>query len=385
MRKKPVGACLGRIGLGVAASSPGATALLIATVMTSAPAGLQGDALPLSTGILPELIQVLRTNLDLGSQEFDSRASEALIERFGVRRKDPTETASTTPIPAPPTPADLIARQERLEGGVLYLRLGRIEAGLAQATRSALTRATSGTNASPPASGLVLDLRFARGESLPAAGETAALFSDRTEAILDWGGGSVTGSGAERGWSLPMAVLVNGRTEGAAEALAAALRQETGSALVGQATAGTHGVFREVTLKDGTRLQVPAGRIRLGGGSILADGPITPDIRIPVAEAAERAFLANPTATLGQATTAAAAGSTNTVAGAQAQTPGSAPLQRRKVTEADLVRAQRSDPSEAGSETASPIRPSAPVRLADPVLSRAADLVRGLAAFRKGR
>jgi hypothetical protein len=45
---------------------------------------LQGDT-PSSTTRLPELIQVLRTNLDLGSAEFEAQASQALIERFGAR------------------------------------------------------------------------------------------------------------------------------------------------------------------------------------------------------------------------------------------------------------------------------------------------------------
>jgi hypothetical protein len=174
-----------------------------------------------------------------------------------------------------------------------------------------------------------------------------------------------------------MALLVNGRTEGAAEALAAALRHETGGALLGQATAGTHGVFREVGLKDGTRLQVPAGRIRLGDGSPLPGGPILPDIRIPVPESAERAFLENPTAALvagGPPGSAAATG-----------TNGGGALQRRRLTEADLVRATRPEPSEPTAEAPAPSQAPTPVRLADPVLARAADLVRGLTAFQKGR
>jgi C-terminal processing protease CtpA/Prc len=171
-----------------------------------------------------------------------------------------------------------------------------------------------------------------------------------------------------------MAVLVNNRTEGAAEVLAAALRQETGSPLIGQATAGRHGVFREVGLGDGTRLQVPAGRIRLGVSVTLAAGPIPPDIRIPVPENTERGFLGNPTAAL-------KSNGTNGITGAN----GSASLQRRKVTEADLVRAQRSEPTDSTTETHAAEKAAAPIRLADPVLARAADLVRGLNAFQKAR
>jgi C-terminal processing protease CtpA/Prc len=60
---------------------------------------------------------------------------------------------------------------------------------LPTALRAALDDTTWNTNAS----GLVVDLRFTSGDSLPAAGETASLFSDRTEAILHWGSGSSSG------------------------------------------------------------------------------------------------------------------------------------------------------------------------------------------------
>lgn len=337
--------------------------------------GLRGDT-PAAAVPLPELIEILRTHLSLGPAEFESRASGALIEHFGVRRAEPAgDDPKATPDPG--ASKETLAHQARLDGGLLYLRIGRVDTGLAGALRAALTDATA-TNASPgAATGLVLDLRFARGESLEAAGEAAALFSDRTEAVLHWGSGSTTGSGARRVWSLPMAILVNGRTEGAAEALAAALRHETGGALLGQPTAGAHGVFREVTLKDGSRLRVPAGRIRLGDGSPMAAGPIQPDIRIPVPESLERTFLKNPTASVTSTSPQGSIGTTGTnSAGA---------FHRRKVTEADLVRATRTEPVEPAAEASTPAKAPAPTRLADPVLARAADLVRGLAAFQKGR
>lgn len=312
---------------------------------------------------LTELIQVLRTNLGLGPDEFEARASRALIDHFGARRLEAI----------PPNEADPIARRERLDGGVLYLRIGRVEEGLPEALRGALTDAAWITNAA----GLVLDLRFAPGQSLTAATRSAALFSDRTEAVLRWDGASASDTAARRIWSLPVAVLVNGRTDGAAEALAAALRLETGAALVGQATAGTHGVYREAALADGSRLRIPSGRLRLGDGSPLEAGPVAPDIRIPVPEAAEREHLGNPTASLRPAGTNATSAGTGTL--------------RRRVSEADLVRAQRNEPAgppgrpegqASGNSKDGAATPPTGVRLADPVLARAADLVRGLAAFR---
>jgi hypothetical protein len=104
--------------------------------------GLRGDA-PASLPPLPELIGILRTNLDLGSVEFETRASEALIERFGVRRIAGTPSPATPASPA----TDLIARRERLDGGILYLRPGRVDAGLPAALRSALTDSAWTTHA----------------------------------------------------------------------------------------------------------------------------------------------------------------------------------------------------------------------------------------------
>jgi hypothetical protein len=360
---------------------PGGPTLLLQAEPTAAAAGSTNA--PVVTD-LPDLIRTLQTHLGLNTSDFEARASRALTDHFGVRRLDDDKAPATDPA------TGAVARREHLEGGVLYLRVGRVEAGLPEALRSALTEASWITNAA----GLVLDLRFADGASLEAAARGVALFSDRIEAVLRPATREATPATTpatavapvpSRVWHLPMAVLVNGRTGGVAEAMAAALRMETGSALVGQPTAGTHGMFGEATLADGTRLRIPSGRLLLGDGSILEAGPIAPDIRVPVTEAAERAFLGNPTA--------------------PAQTPGTPGVAggsrspRRRVSEADLVRAQRNEPTAPAGQTGgqtggespgSPpggteTPPTRAVRLADPVLARAADLVRGLAAFRGER
>jgi len=357
---------------------PGGPTARLRADPTAVPAGSTNASVATD---LPDLIRTLLTHLGLDAADFEARASRALIDHFGVRRVDDTKAPATTPETGP------VARRERLDGGVLYLRVARVEPDLPEALRAALTEAPWITNAA----GLVLDLRFADGTSLDAAARSVALFSDRIEAVLRPGvpatAQPTTASTPvpNRVWQLPVAVLVNGRTGGTAEALAAALRMETGSALVGQPTAGTHGVFREATLANGTRLRIPSGRLHLGDGSILEAGPISPDIRVPVTEAAERAFLGNPVATVKPA------GPTGSASGRSAT--------RRKVTEADLVRAQLGEPTDPEgpgtrqapspttgdlpAETPPGAKSPATLRLADPVLARAADLVRGLAAFRK--
>lgn len=355
---------------------PGGPTARLRADPTALPAGSTNAA---AATDLPDLVRTLQTHLGLDAGDFEARASRALIDHFGVRRVDDDKAPATTPETGP------VARRERLDGGVLYLRVARVEPDLPEALRGALTEASWITNAA----GLVLDLRFADGTSLDAAARSVALFSDRIEAVLRPGMPATTPPTTastpvpNRVWQLPVAVLVNGRTGGTAEAMAAALRMETGSALVGQPTAGTHGVFREATLANGTRLRIPSGRLHLGDGSILEAGPISPDIRVPVTEAAERAFLGNPTAPAPAPGTPGGAGGTRSP--------------RRRVSEADLVRAQRNEPTtpapadptepgDAKTPSGGPeTTPARTVRLADPVLARAADLVRGLAAFRGDR
>src|SRR6185503_15236598 len=86
--------------------------------------------------------------------------------------------------------------------------------------------------------GLVLDLRYAGGFDYSAAAATADLFVNAARPLLNWGNGVVSSQEKTNAIQVPVAVLVNGRTAGAAEALAAALR-ETGSGLIlGGKTAG---------------------------------------------------------------------------------------------------------------------------------------------------
>src|SRR5947209_20619193 len=86
--------------------------------------------------------------------------------------------------------------------------------------------------------GVVLDLRYAEGHDYSAAADTADVFLKREHPLLDWGNGVVRSKEKEDAIAAPVAVLVDHETVGAAEALAAILR-ETGAGLVlGSKTAG---------------------------------------------------------------------------------------------------------------------------------------------------
>ena len=164
--------------------------------------------------------------------------------------------------------------------------------------------------------GTVLDLRFADGDDLAAAKAAADLFAAK---------------------KLPLAILVNSETRGAAAALATDLR----------------------AARDG---------LVLGG----AAAELKPDIAVTVKTADEKQFLENPYA-------APAAGETN----ASAATNGNLATFIDHTSEADLVREKIKDGDQ--DEDSLPPRPTEPQKpyIHDPALARAVDLIKALAVVRQ--
>jgi hypothetical protein len=89
----------------------------------------------------------------------------------------------------------------------------------------------------------------------------------------------------------PIMLLVNDKTLGAAEALAASL-QADGALVIGRATAGKAAVFEEQTLSSGQVLRYMAGPVELPPGVPLWGHPVSPDIGLIVHDETEKAALA---------------------------------------------------------------------------------------------
>ena len=210
-----------------------------------------------------------------------------------------------------------------LESNVAYLRVGHITASLPDEVSTA-TRALTATN---PIAGTILDLRYADGDDAAAATVAAGMFA---------------------GKKLPLVILVNSGTRGAAVALATALRD---------------------------------GRAGLVFGTVSA--AMKPDIAVAESPADEKRFYENPYAAPATNAIAALAGTNNFL------------LWVDHTSEADLVRAKVKDgnedegpvPVDSNSRVSSPTPPIAtepqkPV-IHDPVLARAVDLIKGLAVMRE--
>ncbi len=273
------------------------------------------------------------------------------------------------------TNATPLAKSTVLDDGVAYVRVGRVEAGIAEALRRACDQLSS-TN---KLKGLALDLRFADGDDYAAAAAAADLFVARERPLLDWGQGVVKSKEKKDALGLPVAVLVNHETGGAAEALAAVMRETGSGLLLGSATAGRAMIAQEFPLSDGQRLSVAATPVKLGDGTTLSGQGVKPDIEVRVSPEAERAYLKDAYAVLPGASQPAVAGatptrSTNVVARATRPVP---------LTEAELEREHREGTNrQSGLTPPPPAEPQAPV-IRDPALARAVDLLKGLAVVRE--
>jgi hypothetical protein len=267
-----------------------------------------------------------------------------------------------------------LARSGLLENDVAYLRVVGFEETLAKDIAAALAR----FGATNKLIGLVLDLRFAGGEDYAAAAAVADLFQAKARPLIEWGSGAATAKEKSDAIKLPVGVLVDRETGGAAEALAAVLRETGAGLILGGVTAGRAMIGQEFPLKNGQRLRVATLPVKVGDGLALTTRGLQPDIEVFVTPDDERAYLEDP---YGPGTKLAAGGGgglslTNPVSGTNRT------ARRLRPNEADLVRARRDGLNLDGElpepRTAAPAKPL----LRDPVLARAVDLLKGLAVVR---
>jgi hypothetical protein len=272
--------------------------------------------------------------------------------------------------------APLISKSSVFEGDILYLRLGRVGDGLANAI-SAVCSKPGTTN---KLKGVALDLRYAGGDDYAAAAAAADLFVKKDQPLLNWGNGLVRSKEKSDPIALPVAVLVNRQTAGAAEALAAALRQTGAGLILGGRTAGQAMVAQDFPLKNGERLRIATAPIQLGDGSALSERGLKPDIAVEVSPEDERAYYGDAFKAMEKTNLLAGGGLslTNQVNGTNRA------ARRARFNEAELVRERREGVSEADITALRLREPEKPM-VQDPALARALDLLRGLALVRQSR
>lgn len=342
--------------------------LLAALVVAGSPLSLLAD----DAGSAPDfhevydLIKQHATGAGLNDSDLNRAAVEGLVSKLSPKVMLVSDHAKTnTANGAPPVTQTTI-----FEGDIAYLRVTHVEDGLAKAIGGALDELKS-TN---KVNGVVLDLRYADGVDYEAAAATADLFVNKSQPLLNWGNGVVSSHEKTNAVTVPVVVLVNHQTAGAAEALAAMVREVSVGLILGSPSAGQAMMMQDYPLKNGDHLRIASSPITLGSGTTLAKG-VKPDIDVTVSEDAEKAFYAD--AFFVAPNTNRAAGATNDVNGTNQPAP------RVRFNEAELVREHKAGENSPDEETAKRLpEPKIPV-VSDPALARALDLLKGLAVVRQ--
>ncbi|MGO8929083.1 MAG: S41 family peptidase [Limisphaerales bacterium] len=349
--------------------------LLVLLVLAGGEAGLraQTKAEEAQGPDFKEVYDLIRTHLaGMSEGQLNQAAVSALVSGLAPRVSLVTNVVAASA--AGETP--LVIKSSVFEGDILYVRVGRVGDGLAQA----ITAACSKPGTTNKLKGVTLDLRYAGGDDYAAAAAAADLFVKKAEPLLNWGSGMVRSKEKSDAIGLPVAVLVNRQTAGAAEALAAAMRETGAGLILGGKTAGQAMVAQDFPLKNGERLRIATAPIQLGDGSAMSEQGLKPDIAVEVSPEDERAYyvdafkVTEKTNLLASAAASAAGPGNGTNSGAR----------RPRFNEAELVRERREGVSEAELTALRAPEPEKPL-VRDPALARALDLLRGLALVRQPR
>lgn len=323
-------------------------------------------ASPATDGVrFSELYELLRTNLaGVNPAALNDAAVQGLVRQLAPRvMLDGVATAVTD------TNTPLVSSQTVFDRTYGYIRVGRIGEGFTDKFNTACEQLSSSNRIK----GLVIDLRFAAGDDYAAAVAAADRFFATERPLLDWGDGIRKSTAKDTAMTVPVAVLINHGTRGAAEAFAGMLQQGRVALLLGTNTAGEACLYREFKLSDGRHLRVATSTVRLGDNEPLPLAGLKPDVVVEVSPEAERVYFRDAFADL------AGTGAAQLAAASPSLATGTNRAMRRRINEAELVRAQR-EGREPGEETNRIVRPelSRPV-ITDPALARALDLLKALA------
>jgi hypothetical protein len=307
-----------------------------------------------------EVSSLIRSNLaGTSPKQLDQLAVAGLLQEIAPR-------VALVDDPNDPLRADLpagVVNTQLYRGSIGYVRLGHIVEGTDEQLRSRYRDLVTSNRLS----GFVLDLRMATGDDYDAALRVADQFLMDEVPLLNWGQGLKRSRDKEDAITLPIAVLVNSKTGGGAEAVAAMLRKSGVALLIGGITAGTAGIQQTFPLSNGQFLKITVANIQLGDAQLLAAGGVVPDVTVAVRPALEEALL-NGTEDPADSETGAAGLGTNNFSN------------RLRMNEADLVRRWKGEMM--SMEDFQGPRPETGPEARDPSLLRALDLMDGLAILR---
>src|ERR1039458_9845444 len=153
-------------------------------VLAGGPAGLRAPA-KAEDAAAPEFKEVydlIRAHLaGMSEAQLNQAAVGALVSGLAPRVLLVTNPAAASAAGE----ASLVSKTTVFEGDILYLRIGRVGDGLA----NAISTACSKPGTTNKLKGVALDLRYAGGDDYAAAAAAADLFVKNEQPLLNWGGG----------------------------------------------------------------------------------------------------------------------------------------------------------------------------------------------------
>ncbi len=315
-----------------------------------------------------EVFDLIRTNAaGISEAELNRAAVDGLLAKVNARAwlVDPAKSSATDANAAP------VSSSALFDESYGYIRVAHLSPRLPEQFASALGKLLT-TN---KIKGLVIDLRYAGGNDYDAAAKVADRFLGSEQPLLDWGQGAAKSTDKTNAFRQPVAILVNHYTTGAAEALAAVLRQKDIGLLIGTNTPGQASITKDFPLKNGSLLRIAVASVKAGDGQVVEQ--LKPDIQVDVNPEDERAYFLDAYKVLPRAT---AGGLTNLASVTITNKP------RKRMNEAELVRMLR-DGESSDDENAKPARAAETPKplITDPALARAIDLLKALAVVRQTR
>ena len=273
------------------AQSPSPTAAPTAAPVATPPPAAPPTAESLINGMgsadLNQAIQALKSNYinpdALTETELDRATLAGLLARLGrgvmlLPQQAPTSSDTTTPF-----------FNEILAGHIAYLRVGSLTAANLQAFDASLQ-----TLAAKKADALVLDLRAtATVNEFAFAAELANRFCPKGKPLFSLRKHGQKQerafvSNREPAYQGLVIVLIDGDTSGAAEAIAAMVRQCTKALVIGAPTAGRAVEFSDVNLNGGRMLRIAVAEAVLPDGRSLFPEGVKPDLPVELAAVEKR-------------------------------------------------------------------------------------------------
>lgn len=318
-----------------------------------------------------EVYELLRKNAEsVNETELNRAAVDGLLSELSSRAwlVDPSKPT------APETNVAPVSSTALFDENYGYVRIGRVSGLLPEQFSSSLGK-LSATN---QLKGLVIDLRYAAGTDYDSAAKVVDRFLGSEQPLLDWGKGMVKSTDKTNAFRQPVAILVNQFTSGAAEALAALLRQKDVGLLIGTNTAGQASITKDFPLQGGEVLRIAVAPIKSGDGEVVER--LKPDIQVDVNPEDEREYFLDAYKAMPRAGTGGM-GAANI-----ASLSVTNKLPRKRLNEAELVRMLREgeNPEDELVKPSLPAEPAKPM-ITDPALSRAIDLLKALAVVRHTR